>query len=197
MKPNLYTLAFGLFACLLVLGLPGCQTSNDNSVHAAREPVPSKAPPDSGNTINGADREFIISDLKSNIQERVLGRMAEEKSQNGGVRQYGKMIAADHNSALKKLVELMENNGIAQPKTLPEVKSDAVDKLQGLSGNAFDREFLNVMVQTHEKSVSAFRQEIEKAQNTEVRDYAKSMLPMLERHLNDAQDLQKEIGEKQ
>ena len=194
MKPNLYTLTFGLCACLLVPGLSGCQTSNDNSVQAAREPVPSKAPTDSVNTINGADREFIIQDLKSNIQERVLGRMAEEKSQNGAVRKYGKMIAADHNNALKKLVELMERNGIAQPRTLPEAKSDAVDKLQGLSDNAFDQEFVNLMVQTHEKSVSAFRQEIEKAQNPEVRDYAKSMLPMLERHLKDAQDLQNGMG---
>src|SRR5262245_37582907 len=118
MKPNLYTLTFGLFACLLVLGLSGCQTNNDNSVHAAREPGPSKAPPaplDSVNTINGADREFIIQAEKINIQQRVLGRMAEEKSQNGAVRKYGKMMSTDNNNALQKLVGLMDKYGMAQP----------------------------------------------------------------------------------
>jgi putative membrane protein len=162
--------------------------------------VPSKAPPaplDSVNTINGADREFILQAEDSNIQERVLGRMAEEKSQNGGVRKYGKMVAVDHNNALQKLVVIMEKNGIAEPGTLPEERKDAVDKLQGLSGEAFDREFVNLMVQDHQKSINAFREEVETAQNADVRNYAKNMLPTLERHLKDAQDLQKGMSAKQ
>jgi putative membrane protein len=107
------------------------------------------------------------------------------------------MMAGDHDNALQQLVELMEKNGIAQPKTLTEERTDAVDKMQGLSGGAFDREFVNVMVQDHQKAVGAFRQEVDIAQNADVRDYAKNMLPMLERHLKDARDLQNEINAKQ
>ena len=200
MKPNFQTVIFGLVVCLLVLGLSACQTSNDSGVQAAREPVPSKAPPappDSVNTINGADREFVLQAEKSNIQERVLGRMAEEKSQNGGVRKYGKMVVTDHNNASQKLVDIMEKNGIAQPRTLTEERSDAVDKMQGMSGDAFDREFVNMMVQEHQKSVNAFRLEVETAQNPDVRNYAKNMVPTLERHLKDAQDLQSGMSLKQ
>ena len=189
-----------MVVCLLVLGLSACQKSNDSSVQASREPVPSKAPPaplDSVNTINGADREFILQAEQSNIQERVLGRMAEEKSQHGGVRKYGKMVATDHNNALQKLVDIMEKNGIGQPGTLTEERSDAVDKMQGMSGDAFDREFVNMMVQEHQKSVNAFRLEVETAQNPDVRNYAKNMVPTLERHLKDAQDLQSGMSLKQ
>jgi putative membrane protein len=194
MKSNLHTLTLGLFVCGAAFGLTACQTTNDDSVHAAREPVPSKAPPPSVNTINGADREFIIEAEKSNIQERVLGRMAEERAQNTDVKDYGKMMARDHNNALQNLVELMDKYGIAQPKTLPEDRTDAISRLQSLSGDAFDREFISVMVQDHQKAINTFRQKAETAENTDVRDYAKNMLPALERHLQDAQDLQKEIG---
>jgi putative membrane protein len=116
--------------------------------------------------------------------------------QISAVQDYGKMLVNDHNDALQKLVDLMKKNGIPQPKGLPEERSEAVKKMQGLSGAAFDREFVNMMVTDHQKAVDAFRHAAATAQNVDVRDYAKSMLPTLEKHLKDAQDLQHKIGAK-
>ena len=122
--------------------------------------------------------------------------MAHEQSQNSAVRDYGKALVKDHNDALQKLVDLMKKNGIPQPKGLPEERSEAVKKMQGLSGAAFDREFVNLMVTDHQKAVDTFRHVAATAQNADVRDYAKSVLPTLEKHLKDAQDLQHKIGAK-
>ena len=73
----------------------------------------------------------------------------------------------------------MEKNGIPQPKGLPEERNEAVEKVQGLSGAAFDKEFVNMMVADHEKAVDTFRHEAATAQNPDVRDYAKNVLPTL------------------
>jgi putative membrane protein len=133
---------------------------------------------------------------KDSIQERVLGRMAQEQSQNDAVKDYGKMLVKDHSAALQKLVDLMNKNGMQQPKGLPEERSEAVKKLQGVSGPAFDKEFMNMMVKDHQKAVDEFRHAAATAQNAEVRDYAKNTLPTLEKHLKDAQDLQSKLGSK-
>ena len=133
---------------------------------------------------------------KDNLQERVLGRMAQEQSQNDAVKDYGKMLVKDHNDALKKLVDLMNKNGMQQPKGLPEERSEAVKKLQGLSGAAFDKEFVNMMVTDHQKAVDEFRHVAATAQSADVRDFAKNTLPILEKHLKDAQDLQGKLGSK-
>src|SRR6185369_9102837 len=104
-----------------------------------------------GNAITGADREFVMEAEKINLQERVLGTTAQEKSQNNDVQDYGKMLVKDHNAALQKLVDLMNKNGMAQPKQLPEERSQAIKDVEGLSGAAFDTKFLNMMVEGHKK----------------------------------------------
>jgi putative membrane protein len=174
--------------------MAGCERNGDN-VQAAREPdMPASKSPAATNTISGADKDFVFQAVKDNIQERVLGRMAQQQSQNDAVKDYGKMLAKDHNDALERLVDLMNKNGLQQPKGLPEVKSEAVKKLQGLSSAAFDKEFVNMMVTDHQKAVDEFRHVAATAQNADVRDYAKSVLPTLEKHLKDAQDLQSKWG---
>ena len=194
MYKRLYTLMLALSLC--TLGFAGCQRSGSN-VQAAREPeVPASKSPAATNTISGADKDFVLQAEKDSIQERVLGRMAQEQSQNDAVKDYGKMLVKDHSDALKKLVDLMNKNGMAQPKGLPEERSEAVKKLQGLSGPAFDKEFLNMMVTNHQKAINEFRHQAATAQNADVRDYAKSVLPTLEKHLKDAEDLQSKLGNK-
>ena len=194
MYKRLYTLMLTLGLC--TLGLAACQRSGDN-VQAAREPeMPASKSAAATNTISGADKDFILQAEKDNLQERVLGRMAQEQSQNDAVRDYGKTLVNDHNDALKKLVDLMNKNGLQQPKGLPEERIEAVRKLQGLSGAAFDREFVNMMVKDHQKAVDEFRHVAATSQNPDVRDYAKNVLPTLEKHLKDAQELQAKLGSK-
>jgi putative membrane protein len=194
MYKRLHILVFVLI--FAAFGLAGCE-KNDQGVQAAREPgLPASSAPAASNTISGADREFVMQAEKDSIQERVLGRMAEEKSQNSDVKDYGKMLVKDHNDALEKLIDLMNKNGMPQPKGLPEERSEAVKKMQGLSGTAFDQEFVNMMVKDHQKAVDTFRHEAASAQNADVRDYAKKVLPTLEKHLKDAQDLQQKLGNK-
>jgi putative membrane protein len=146
------------------------------------------------NVINGADRAFIVAAQKGSIQQRALGRMAEEKSQNSRVRNFGRMIARDHNNVLQTLDELMHKNDIAEPRDLPEDRAEAVQQMKGLSGEVFDREFLNVVVEDHHKAVAAFRNEADSGQNAQLREYAQNLLPMLEKHLQEAQDLQNQIN---
>jgi putative membrane protein len=83
---------------------------------------------------------------------------------------------------------------MGQPKTLREERSEAVKKMQGLSGKAFDREFLNLMVQDHKKAIAAFKEAVDTCTNAGVLDYAKNTLPILERHLKDAQELQNKMN---
>jgi putative membrane protein len=175
-KTHLYRVTLILSLCLVAFGLSG-------AIRAA-----------TANTLTGADRDFVLKAEKADIQERVLGRMAEEKSQNSDIKSYGKTVGRDHNQNLEKLVDLMIKDGMGQPKTLPEERSEAVKKIQGLSGTAFDREFLNLMVQDHKKAIAAFNDAVDTSSNAGVRDYAKNTLPMLEKHLKDAQELQNKMN---
>ena len=64
------------------------------------------------------------------------------------------------------------------------------NKLMSLSGDAFDREYMNQMVKDHEKDVKEFERASTKAKDPDVRAFAAKTLPTLREHLQQARDIQ-------
>jgi putative membrane protein len=188
-KINLCWLALGLTVGLTAFGLAGCSRNPNQAVQAAPE-TNTAEPVGTSNVIEGADKEFILQAEKDNLQGRYVGRLAQERSQNEGVKAYGKMLADDDETALRDVVALMQRYGVPEPKGLPEEKKEALDELKGLSGQDFDKKFIKLMVEDHEKALADFQRESKSALNDDVRSYAEKQIPMLQKHLNKAKELQ-------
>jgi putative membrane protein len=65
-----------------------------------------------------------------------------------------------------------------------------MNKLAGLSGDAFDREYINMMVKDHEKDVKEFEKASTQAKDPDVRAFAAKTLPTLREHLQQVRDIQ-------
>jgi putative membrane protein len=63
------------------------------------------------------------------------------------------------------------------------------DRLSKLSGEHFNAEYINTMVQDHSKDVSEYQQEMNSAQDPAVKNYASVNLPILHNHLVRAQNI--------
>ncbi|HEY2379625.1 MAG TPA: DUF4142 domain-containing protein [Terriglobia bacterium] len=206
MKTQIHTFILGLILCLVAFGITACQRDNKTvqaaaEPNTAEEPAPAAANPDNPgtnvtNVVEGADRSFVMQAEKGNIEERMLGRLAQEKSQDSSVQDYGKMLSRDHNTALRQLVTLMNKYGIAQPPTLPEERKEAVNDVKGLTGQSFDRKFIDLMVKDHEKAIADFQHEASVAQNNDVKNYAQDLIPVLQKHLGKAKELQGKMESK-
>jgi putative membrane protein len=183
---------FGILGAVLFLVMSGCQQSGQN-VQAARETATDTGDRTNKTVLNDVDMNFLKKAEESNIKERNLGRVMLQKSQNKDVKDYAQMLVDDHSKNLRDVVDLMNQKGMQQPKDLPEVKHEALDKLNGMSGPELDREFARVMVDDHQKAVSEFRNEANTAQDKDVKDYAAQTGPVLEKHLQKAQELQGKI----
>ena len=140
------------------------------------------------------DKNFLKRAEEDNIKEENLGRIVVQKTQNSDIRDYAQMLVDDHTKALKDLVDLMNQKGMRQPRSLPKLQHEALSKLNRLSGEAFDREFINHMVEDHQTAVAEFRQEANMAQDSDVKNYANHMVPALEKHLQRAQELQGKLS---
>ena len=57
-----------------------------------------------------------------------------------------------------------------------------------LSGRAFDRQFVRMMVEDHQKDVKDFEKET-KSSNEQIAGFAKDTLPTLQKHLGTAKSL--------
>lgn len=91
-----------------------------------------------------------------------MGQLAKQKGQSEAVKSYGQMLVTDHSANNEKATALAEQNGVSAP-TEPSAKQKAgYDKLNGLSGAAFDREFAKMMAMDHKEDIAKFKREAAK-----------------------------------
>jgi uncharacterized protein (DUF305 family) len=69
----------------------------------------------------------------------------------------------------------------------------SVNKLTKLSGAEFDREYVKAMVEDHEKDVKAFELQSQGGADEEVKNFAAKTLPVLQRHLQMAREMQNKM----
>jgi putative membrane protein len=171
--------------CLVIASLSLAACSRGSGVEAARE--------DRQPTVSPAEQDFMMKAAQANLSEIDMARFAMQKSQNSDVKDFANMMESDHTSALEDLTDLMKDKGVSQPRALnPEEKME-IEKMTELSGAEFDREFANKMVADHQKAVEMFRDQLNIAENPDVKKYAEDLLPKLEMHLEKAQKLQSKL----
>jgi putative membrane protein len=140
-----------------------------------------------------SDQEFVTEAAKANMAEIELGKLAQANGSNDQVKRFGKQMADDHQKALDSLKTVAANEKITLPTKLDPKEQELKDRLEILSGDAFDRAYMDAMVKDHHQDVAEFRAESKHAKAADVRQYASSTLPTLEEHLKLAQSIDKTV----
>jgi len=137
---------------------------------------------------------FLQSAAQIDIAEINAGNLAQKQSENADVKDFGRMLVADHSKHLTAVTDLAKSMGISVPDEPPAAEKAEAKKLKSLSGHAFDQEFVKHMVEGHQMAITAYGAEA-KAGNTDTSALAQKTLPALQHHLEVAQALQKSLGE--
>lgn len=147
-----------------------------------------------GMTATASEAAFLKDAAMANLTEVEIGRMAEQKAQNDDVKQYARRMVSDHSKNMDKLQTLARQMNVDLPTQLDPQHRQMVDRHAQKSGAEFDRAYIDMMVQDHQKVVSKFDDQTDAATNEQVRDYAASTLPKLREHLRDAQELDQQLA---
>jgi putative membrane protein len=143
------------------------------------------------------DKDFAEHAMAGGMMEVQLGKLAEQRAQNEGVKRFGQRMVTDHSQANQKMSEVGSRLGLSAPAQLPREQSRTVEKLAGLSGAEFDRAYMAAMIDDHKKDISAFRKQADKGDNAQLKSLAQETLPTLEQHLRLAEDTQAKLGGQQ
>ena len=141
-----------------------------------------------------SDQKFVTDAAKGGMAEVELGKLAQDKGSSDQVKNFGKRMVDDHSKANDELQTLAKNKNITLPTDLDPKDKALKDRLSKLSGPAFDRAYMNAMLQDHRKDVSEFRMESTKGNDNDVKAFASKTLPTLEDHLKLAQQTEKAVG---
>lgn len=134
-------------------------------------------------------RQFLIQAMQGDLAEIALGELAQQKGQSDEVREYGEKLVQDHSQSLEEARQLAEAEGIEIPQEPSAEAQQMHEQMMQLSGEEFDRQFVQHMVEDHEKAIGLFETQAE-GSDTDTAEYAEEALPVLEEHLQIAESIE-------
>ena len=136
-------------------------------------------------------QKFIKSAIEGNIAEVDIGKLAQEKGKSDAVKKFGQMLETDHAKANDEAKSVAQQVGVEPPSGASVGEKATYLKLKVLSGDTFDKSFANTMVSDHEGDIKQYQKASGK--NDAVGEYAKKTLPTLQKHLQEAKQLQAQL----
>jgi putative membrane protein len=140
-----------------------------------------------------SDQEFVIHAAKGDMAEIELGKVAQTKASAESVKTFAKRMIDDHQRALDSLKPIAMNEKITVPTTIDPKDQALKERLEKLSGRAFDRAYMSAMIKDHRHDVAEFRAASTKARSADVKQYASTILPSLEKDLKLGQTAEKSV----
>jgi putative membrane protein len=131
------------------------------------------------------------SDPKAFMEQAAIGGMMEVEAQasNQRVKDFAALMIKDHGAANKELMGIAEKKSVTVPASLPAAEQQHLDAMKKMSGAEFDKHYMGMMVQDHDKTISLF-QAGSKNSDAEVSGFATKTLPIIEGHAKMATEIQ-------
>ena len=142
-------------------------------------------------TLSRSDEAFLKMAAIEDMTEAHMGQVAENQGAVEGVKTFGQTLAKDHTQAYQDLGELAQKLGTSIPKGIDIGKDRANERVINMKGATFDEGFVQEELSSHRRAIAEFRREADHGGNADIRAYARQIIPVLEKHLQMAQDLSK------
>ena len=188
-----------LAAIATAVALAGCKKSENppaDTATPAVAPAPDTTKPAAAAApaINDAQIAHIV--VTANSADSAAGMLAEKKGASKAVKDFAKTMVTDHSGVNKQAVALVTKLNVTPEDndTSKQLKSggDAnIAKLEGLSGKAFDKEYIDHEVAYHQAVLDAIDKTlIPNAQNADLKALLVKVRPAIAAHLDMAKKIQ-------
>ena len=103
------------------------------------------------------------------------------------------MMVKDHTKANEELKSLAAQKNITLPATLSDKHQKHVDDLNDKTGKDFNKAYMDLMVDDHKEDVDDFKDAAENVPDSTIKGFAAKAVPVLQKHLEAAQAIQKNL----
>ncbi len=136
------------------------------------------------------DYKFAEKAAEGGAMEVQMGELAQQKGGSQQVRDFGQRMVTDHSRADNELKQLVNQKGAILPTRVSHAEHSTMKHLQNLSGTDFDKAYSKDMVKDHSKDVKEFEKEAAQVTDPDLRAWAQKTLPVLQEHLQLAQQME-------
>lgn len=177
---------------------PGQEPGQTNPIANDAGPrEPKTGSPETGVNLGAhgmADKMFLRKVAEGGMAVVQLGQLAATNAGSPAVKAFGTEMAASHTQLNDALQPIDKAMGVQPPTKLDKKSQAELNKLHGLSGAAFDKEYLAFMVKTHRSDDKDFTQEAISTENNDLKSIVLRGDQMIRAHLKVAEDLANNTG---
>jgi putative membrane protein len=139
------------------------------------------------------DKKFLATAAQSDQNEIALANLAEGKATDPAVKAFARKMITEHKKMSASMKPFAESWSLTPPSGPDADTQKEFDKLNGLSGNDFDKEYMSQMVSDHSKALSAFTTEAKDTKDMKFRTVVLQGKTAVAAHKNMAYDLKKKL----
>ena len=198
MKKKLFSFAI----CLSALAVWSCNnsgestSSTDSTTSSTATGDTMSTAPTTNTTVSSTplskdDSAFVMEAAAGGLMEVQAGQIAQQNAQSQRVKDFGGMMVTDHSKANDELKSYASGHGINLPDSLPKAMQKHLDAMKNMKGAAFDKHYVSMMVEDHQKDVAKFKKESTGANDDQLKTWAGNTLPTLQKHLDSIQAIKK------
>lgn len=144
--------------------------------------------------LNPHDQDFINQAWCANQSDVDLSRLAEQRATRPDVRAFAKKMVDEHSQMNQQLTDVAHSRGAALPKNEDNFHRQQLRALSSAKGSEFDRQYMEAMIQSHQKSVALYQDESRVAGKSDIGSWANSSVPRLRQHLQTAMRTGQDVG---
>ena len=168
----------------------GYQTKAAADVESTRD-INAQTTANNREKLSWGDRRFVHKAADGGQDEIQIAQLAAQRATNPDVRAYAQKLVDDHTKVSSELTTLASQKGVTVDKD--NDKDRAYKRLNKKSGSDFDQEFVDHMIDEHEKDIKMFEKAASDAKDADIRSFASKHVADLRGHQTEAQNLQQSL----
>jgi putative membrane protein len=141
-----------------------------------------------------ADKSFLTMAAQSDVNEIKLSQLAETKASSPQTKAFAKKMVTDHQMLEVKMKPFADAAGLTPPTDVDSEHQAELDKLNGLSGADFDKEYMSAMAMDHHKALDAFTTEESTTKDAKFKATVKEGKEIVARHTKMADAMQTKMS---
>jgi len=144
-------------------------------------------------TADSATSQFLMKAADGGMAEVSAGEMAQNKATHADVKMFASMMVQDHTGANQQVKTLSSQRQVMLPAAPSEEHTKKIAETSKMSGKAFDKAYMDMMVADHKKTIALFQSASGNVGDAEVKTFITQTLPKLQTHLDSAQAIRKRL----
>jgi len=142
------------------------------------------------------DQQALTRLAQADMAEIAAGKLAQQKAASPEVKKYGEHMVQEHTKMLQDGSQLAQRKGVTPPKETDNKHQAAMKKLEGLSGEEFDRQYMAQMVKDHEEVLQLAERTAKGTKDAELKAHLEKGAPHVKEHLERARKIKASLGKK-